>query len=190
MTAKHVLHILLGAKADTAAWAKEHPGEHYVAVSPHGSGTILRGLSGPINVLTFESWGTASAKLIDAVERDLAIIQATQPKPASPADELRQAAQHIRDTASKASPEKWRHEINVIFGNFGDHPEGGPTAAHIALWDPSTAELVAALLDDHARGNDFLFGHDPNDDDRLEIERLSRCELAVARAINAKAANT
>jgi hypothetical protein len=196
---QRTVHILLGSKAETAAWVRENAGQRYVAVSPHGSCTILRGLSGPITVLTFEGWAAASARLIDAVERDLAIIQATQPKPASPAGELRQAAQHIRTMAGE--PVTWHaHDGNLDYDprplwivsseatapGLDDsvaevHVGFKETAQHIALWDTAIAVHVADLLDYAARIIGFY-----------EPEHYPAADpwMALARAINAKTSGT
>lgn len=79
------LVIILGLASHAAEVVRQReltPSE-YVIVSPRGNAhSLLRGLSGPIEVLTHESWGHASAKLMEEVEHHLAIIRATSVQPA------------------------------------------------------------------------------------------------------------
>lgn len=80
----------------------------------------------------------------------------------SPADELRKAAQHIRDVAGKAQPGPWWHEYPgsyIVHGTEQTVAEAvyiAADGAHIALWDPPTALLVAAVIEDEAAEMDRM----------------------------------
>jgi hypothetical protein len=80
----------------------------------------------------------------------------------TPADELRKAAERIREVAGMATPGGWgemtvvrplteprRRVVNVdqTFGSCS-HREGN--VAHIALWDPTVALVVAEWLESEA----------------------------------------
>ncbi|MBN0040233.1 hypothetical protein JN535_08660 [Cellulosimicrobium cellulans] len=79
------------------------------------------------------------------------------------ADLLRRAAAKIRDTAQAATPGPWEQEgSSIAAGEFiilDALPDGGTgtwtkqtaDAAHVAMWSPLVAELVAQWLDDAAR---------------------------------------
>lgn len=203
-------YILLGTKAEIADWKQRQgvvTGRVY-GVTPGSSASGLRGLSGAFEVLTFPDWRRASTALIEAVERDLAIIRCTQPPTPTPAEELRAAAAKIRKHAEAASPGPW-HVKPVVYGpadqgwgpprdfevygpglvsnndrcvvSHVQHEGGGADetdAAHIALWNPAVALLVAELLEgmaDHWHGiaaeDEHLFGGLPL--------------ASLARAINA-----
>lgn len=93
----------------------------------------------------------------------------------APADELRQAARHIRDIAAKATPGPWLNlgdgdriirDPDATAREDDSDPcgEGPPleyvvdeplfanpaNGDHFVLWDPPTVLLVADLLDDEA----------------------------------------
>lgn len=127
----------------------------------------------------------------------------------TPADELRKAAQHVLDLAQKATPGPWRHEDNwtlagdrrltgthqavvaqepgdswdtvAITGHMGEHEASGPTAQHIALWDPNLTAKLAAWLTCVAIDDET----EPESGPRIKERAVA---LDVARAINEKAA--
>lgn len=111
------------------------------------------------------------------------------------ADELRQAAAHIREVAAGTSHAPWTVEHRasgktgyaeissgptVICETYGDKSgRSNADGVHIALWDPDVAELVARVLDAWAN----MVRLDPDLIHRVGGDQT----LAVARAINAKA---
>lgn len=108
------------------------------------------------------------------------------------ADELRQAAAHIREVAAGTSHAPWTVEHRasgrtgyaeissgptVICETYGDKSgRSNADGVHIALWDPDVAELVAKMLD--AWANIAVVDRDP-----VYFPEIA----AVARAINTKA---
>jgi hypothetical protein len=95
----------------------------------------------------------------------------------TPAEELRKAAERIREVAGNAPAGPWSLVRNRVVGSPDRDPfvihEGYDTqlvAAHIALWDPAVAEAVALVLE-----NEAMYHYAA----RPQITRL-------ARAINAK----
>lgn len=117
----------------------------------------------------------------------------------SPTDELRAAAARIRDTAGAATFGSWTVNDEtyaeyisaadgtavVSGGRWGDEaPVFNETAdaIHIALWDPPTALLVAALLDNSADALTTGSGWVAQER-AVNTETWYRHELAIARAI-------
>ncbi|WP_020525862.1 hypothetical protein [Catelliglobosispora koreensis] len=103
-----------------------------------------------------------------------------------PADEIKQAAQHLRDVAGKAMPGPWHQETpgsHIIHGHDGTVAETiyeAADATHIALLDPPSALLLADLLDGMN-----LFWRTAKAD---EVAVFQKSPLAAfVRAINAKA---
>ena len=105
----------------------------------------------------------------------------------TPAEELRAAAAKIRATAEAATPGPWRVEEippytePILMRDLGEVLETAGTVdvepgdqAHIALWHPGVAELVADALDELAG---YIAGSWGGGVDDLKL-------LAVARAIN------
>ncbi len=106
----------------------------------------------------------------------------------TPAEELRTAAQKIRDAAANASPGPWaavdehieaadEHAVAKVPPGCLNHP-GRPKAdeIHIATWHPGVTPLVAVLLEDAADSMaNFYFAN---------REKVFHRELAIARAIN------
>lgn len=132
------------------------------------------------------------------------------------ADELRAAAQKIRETAGAASPGPWQAKP-VIYGNPEDgwgppshyevygpgqvsnqdrcvvshmHHEGGGAdetdAAHIALWGPDKAVLVAGILEMFTRTFDSFEWQNAREGIRTRVllNELDLKVLDLARAIN------
>lgn len=124
----------------------------------------------------------------------------------TPAEELRAAARHLREVAAECTPGPWMSAGSMSAGSnrmknsialigatanrgtgkaiavlAGDPKTRGRDAQLLALFDPNVAELFAAWLDDAATANlDFYFAN---------REKVFHHELAIARAINTKAAN-
>jgi hypothetical protein len=111
----------------------------------------------------------------------------------TPAQELRAAAAKIRDAKHWASPGPWVAYTDEVCTDWHPsseayrqinrdidvaHDTGPGNAAHIALWHPGVAELVAVILDAGAgvAEDEGAIGTD--------IEVLLGEELALARAIN------
>ncbi|RSS32280.1 hypothetical protein [Streptomyces sp. WAC08241] len=113
----------------------------------------------------------------------------TQP---SPADELRAAAEKLREHADAASPGPWTEGgvgdfgWNVAFPTPGtgagleDSEQGRADAAYIALMDPDVGHALADWLDYHAAMSDRLA--QLFDDPPLIPD--DHPALAVARALN------
>lgn len=119
----------------------------------------------------------------------------------SPSEELRQAAQHIRDTASRATPGPWMNLDNgdriiraiadgsdalelddsgkleyVVDEPLIANPANGD---HIVLWNPKLAFLVAGWLLSVAIDDDY----EPETAPRI---RERSAALTIAQAINAR----
>jgi len=80
-------------------------------------------------------------------------------KEISPEQELRKAAERIREVAGKAPAGPWSLDGELVISSPDRDPvvnvyDGYGTesaAVHIALWDPTTALLVADVFDKWAR---------------------------------------
>lgn len=73
----------------------------------------------------------------------------------TPAEELRAAAQKIRDTSAKACAGPWRNNGGQVEGNgtrvaTAAIAAGHDSAEHIAMWHPGAAKFVAEWLDQTA----------------------------------------
>lgn len=133
----------------------------------------------------------------------------------APANELRQAAQHIRDLAGKATPGPWinldgdriiRDPDATAAEDDSDPCGAGPpleyvvdeplyanpaNGDHFVLWDPPVALLVADLLDDEATEMDRMAKESIYGSGAVsfvyEVGEIAPI-LKLARAINAKSA--
>lgn len=81
-----IRYVVLGLVDDITAWRRERgvSAREVVAVSTR-SGDALRGLSlsADVEVITLPSWTQASPRVVDAVERDLALARVVDGAPAT-----------------------------------------------------------------------------------------------------------
>lgn len=115
----------------------------------------------------------------------------------SPCEVLRAAAARIREVASKANGGTWWADGTEIYSHeepnwvgetldLKDAELGEANAAHMVLWQPTVALLVASILDDHAEEwadhseTEQLFVAAPNGDDPATASPV----YLLARAIN------
>lgn len=79
MSDREPRYVLLGRPEQTEAWCRQQgipPGSRRVIRIWHNAGS-LRGVGGPVEVLTFTSWAATSQGVRDEVEHHLAVIRAT-----------------------------------------------------------------------------------------------------------------
>lgn len=92
---RDVRYVLLGDAVEAARWRVEHhvPARNVTQVFTNPA--VLRGLSGPVEVVALPSWGRARPQVMAEVEHNLAIIRATSAE---------QAAADTRSYPSKEGP--------------------------------------------------------------------------------------
>jgi hypothetical protein len=75
-------YVVLGLRGAAEEWrrARGLSPRDVIHVSTRNAHAV-RGLSGPFEVITLESWSQASQRVREEVERDLAIAALTQPVP-------------------------------------------------------------------------------------------------------------